>query len=177
MATNDVSGGLAGSAPAAGAAPMFGAAPAFAQAAHGQLATAAGAIAGAHQAAVAGTLHLTEDAAHSLIDAIGQARDQVDELCGQANYDLNRPLSFGRSWVGDLVGARLHQLASGGDRSAALVLEEFRHVLDEVESTVRAASGLVFSTEDDQRRRMQQLQQKQELQQQQATDKQKGRLL
>lgn len=105
-------------------------------------------MSGVKEAARSGGLRMDEETALELLKSLSEIRDRVEAITEQAN-ELDVPLKFGDNWVAHAMSRRLHSVAQGRDSAAIRVLKQFRMVIDDYESTVRAAAYLYATAEED----------------------------
>lgn len=144
--------------PAPGAAPAAGSPPPaqpagsaeenFGQGSGVDLAPVAEDMSGVKEAASTGGLRMDEETAIELLRSLSEIRDRVEAITEQAE-ELDVPLKFGDNWVAHAMSKRLHSVAQGRDSAAIRVLKQFRMVIDDYESTVRAAAYLYSAAEED----------------------------
>ena len=122
-------------------------APGFSGPAAGALKPVAGQVHQVRRKAEVGGLRLDHQAAAELLRRIAVLRARAAGLVTDS-AELDTPLRFGDSWVGDLMSARLRTVAVDRHGGATAVLRAFSKVLDDLELTIKAAAGQYFTTDE-----------------------------
>ncbi|WP_253865228.1 hypothetical protein [Prauserella halophila] len=96
-----------------------------------------------------GDLRLDEGAAHALLATLLQLQGHVHRLIADAGENIGAPLQFGDNFVGETLARRLQGAADGDDNAALPVLKAYAAQLDKLEGIVRAAAGMITTTDED----------------------------
>lgn len=106
----------------------------------GALAPVAGNVETVKNQAAAGSLRIDLDAATVLLRQIEALKNRAGDLV-QDSGDLDLPLRFGESWVGQIMSERMRTVAISDNGGVTPVLQAFHQVLGDLEATVRLAAG------------------------------------
>lgn len=98
--------------------------------------------------AAAGSLRIDLDAATVLLRQIEALKNRAGDLVKDSG-DLDLPLRFGDSWVGQIMSDRMRRVANSDNGGVTPVLQTFHQVLTDLEATIRLASG-DYQANDDQ---------------------------
>lgn len=96
-----------------------------------------------------GQLRLDPEAANRLLATLNELKARVHKMIANSDRTIDRVLKFGDNFVGDAMGRRFREAASGDGTAMLTVLEEFATQLDTLEATVRRAAGLVVAVDTD----------------------------
>lgn len=106
----------------------------------GALAPVAGTVEAVKNQAAAGSLRIDLDAATVLLRQIEALKTRAGDLVKDSG-DLDLPLRFGDSWVGQIMSERMRTVANSDNGGVTPVLQAFHQVLGDLEATVRLAAG------------------------------------
>ncbi len=121
--------------------------PPLAQAA-GALAPVAGNVETVKTQAAAGSLSIDLDAAPVLLRQIEALKNRAGDLVRDSG-ELELPLRFGDSWVGQIMSERMRTVANSDNGGVSPVLATFHQVLADLEATVRFAAGMYQTTDEE----------------------------
>jgi len=121
--------------------------PPLAQAA-GALAPVAGNVEAVRNHAAAGNLRIDLDAATVLLRQLEALKNRAGDLVADSG-ELDMPLRFGDSWVGQIMSERMRTVANSDDGGVAPVLRTFHQVLEDLEATVRFAAGMYRTADEE----------------------------
>jgi hypothetical protein len=119
----------------------------FDQTAAGALAPVAGNVETVKNQAAAGSLRIDLDAATVLLRQLEALKNRAGDLVKDSG-ELDLPLRFGDSWVGQIMSERMRTVAVSDNGGVTPVLRTFHKVLEDLEATIRFAAGM-YQTADE----------------------------